>query len=126
MKSKKEVLDQYLPGGQSCGGQKVKNKEMCTLQSHLWWTWVSIIIRSVLMGEKVSELGDRSSKVGVRARTGREVEEFEKFQVGKFTFTKNTLTFCLWSGFHPEVFKLNFEKIDKKTNYCIFCPTAIT
>lgn len=77
------MSDQYLPDGQSCGKQKVKKKKknVCTLLSHPRWTWVSVIIRSVVMGEEVSVEGDGSTKVGVAARTHRKVEELEKFEV---------------------------------------------
>ncbi len=62
------MSDQYLPDGQSCGKQKVKKKK-----SHPRWTWVSVIIRSAVMGEEVSVQGDGG--LG-----DREVEELEKFQ----------------------------------------------
>lgn len=81
------MSDQYLPDGQSCGEEVQKKEEVCALQSHPQWTWVSVIIRSVVMGEEVRMPGDGSTEIGVKASAERKVGRVGEISSGRsFSF----------------------------------------
>lgn len=74
---------------------------------------MSVIIRSVVMGEKVSEQEEGCSEVQVRQRTGSKVEEISKGR-NLVLPKKKSLTFSLCSGVHPKVVAtFNSERFDR-------------